>query len=106
MALLTTAIDSNTPIETRLMADDFISQMHKAIPITTPLDFNQILPIYQIYYQLFLLYYSTFDTHADVAYNLAINLKGVALKSTQEFKNHIYTTQNRKLIKSYCKPQL
>lgn len=101
MALLTTAIDSNTPIETRLMADDFISQMHKAIPITTPLDFNQILPIYQIYYQLFLLYYSTFDTHADVAYNLAINLKGVALKSTQEFKNHIYTTQNRKLINQF-----
>ena len=83
------------------MADDFISQVNKVVSITTSMDLNKMLPIYQIYYELFLLYYSSFGTHADIAYNLAINLKGAALKSMQDFKNHIYGTQNRILIDGY-----
>ncbi|HBA32045.1 MAG TPA: hypothetical protein DCZ45_15925, partial [Parabacteroides goldsteinii] len=47
------------------------------------------------------VYYSSFGTHADIAYNLAINLKGAALKSMQDFKNYIYGTQNRILIDGY-----
>lgn len=100
-ALLATAIESNIPIETQVMADDFISQMNKAISITTSMDLDKMLPIYQIYYELFLLYYSSLDMHADIAYNLAINLKGAALKSMQDFKNHIYRAQNGNLIEGY-----
>ena len=99
--LLVIAIESNTPIETQVMADDFISQVNKVVSITTSMDLNKMLPIYQIYYEFFLLYYSSFGTHADIAYNLAINLKGAALKSMQDFKNYIYGTQNRILIDGY-----
>lgn len=100
-ALLATAIESNTPIETREMVDDFISQMNKVISVTTSMDLNKMLPVYQIYYELFLLYYSSFDSHNDIAYNLAISLKGVALKSMQDLKSRIYTTQNRNIIDKY-----
>lgn len=102
-ALLATAIESNTPIETRGMAYDFILQMNKIISVTTTMDLNTMLPIYQIYYELFLLYYSSIDTYADMAYDLTLSLKGVALKTMQDLKSRIYATQNKSIIDKYEK---
>lgn len=101
MELIATAIEAKILIETQDIVTEFLSRINQLTSITTLDDQYVLLPEYQTYYKLFLLYYSSFNIHADIAYDLAVRFKGAILRSMADLKSRIYETKNVDLIDKY-----
>lgn len=100
-ALLVTAIDANKQIDVHEIADLFIALFANISEISTSSDKHYLIPVYQIYYEIFLLYCRHFNVDMDVAYNLALCFKGAILQSEADMQNKILSSNDDCLISRY-----
>ena len=100
-ALLVTAIDANKQIDVHEIADLFIALFANISEISTSSDKHYLIPVYQIYYEIFLLYCRHFNVDMDVAYNLALCFKGAILQSEADVQNKILSSNDDYLISRY-----
>ncbi len=100
-ALLATAIEAGKPIDVHEIADLFMSLYASISEISTSSDKHYLIPIYQIYYEMFLSYCRHFNVDIDVAYNQTLCFKGAILQSEADMQNKIMLSKDDYVIDRY-----
>lgn len=100
-ALLVTAIMADEQINVHELADPFMVLFKEISGISTYSDRAYMLPIYQIYNEIFLSYCRHFNVDIDVAYNLALCFKGAILQTAVDMRNRILSSNDKDLIDKY-----
>lgn len=100
-ALVSTAIEAKLEIDIKRLYFDFIYKMRIGEVVNTNTDRGEYIGYFQVYAGLFYYYCILNNIHIEVAYDMALFLKGYQLRLDTIFQSQIYKTGNAEIISIY-----